>query len=202
MLRHTDTKPGTKMSYTIYKLPPSEFYRYRTHLLSLDEETRYMRFGFHIRNETINELSNRWELHSDKHKVFAIENDNMEVVAVGHVSLEEEPAELAFSVFKEYQGRGMGDALMKRTIEYCQNRGIKLGCMVCLGSNDKIKHLARKHNILVKTEEGEAQGKITIPSPTPASYWHEYIEDSVAKIDHLGKAQKKFAQMFRFPLFF
>lgn len=190
------------MSYTIYKLIPSEFYRYRTHLLSLDEESRYMRFGFHIRNETINELCSKWELNSDKHKVFAIENDNLEVVAIGHVSLEEEPAELAFSVFKEYQGQGMGDALMKRTIEYCQNRGIKLGCMVCLGSNDKIKHLARKNNILVKTEEGDSVGQVSIPAPTPVSVWREYVEDSIAKLDHLGKTQRKFIQMFRIPLNF
>ncbi len=190
------------MPYTIYKLPKHEFYRYRTHLLSLDEESRYMRFGFHIKNETINELCSKWELNSDKHKVFAIENDNMEVVAVGHVSLEDDTPELAFSVFKECQGQGMGDALMKRTIEYCQNRGIKLGCMVCLMSNDKIKRLARKNGIMIKTQEGDSQGEITIPSPTPVSIWHEYLEDNMAKLDHLGKAQRKFAQMFKFPLQF
>lgn len=190
------------MSHTIYKLPKHEFYRYRTHLLSLDEESRYMRFGFHIKNDTINELCNRWEMNSDKHKVFAIENNNLEVVAIGHVSLEDDVPELAFSVFKECQGQGMGDALMKRAIEYCQNRGIKIGCMVCLMSNDKIKGLARKHGIMVKTDDGDSRGAIEIPSPTPVSYWHEYMEDNFGKMDHLGKAQRKFAQMFRFPLLF
>ena len=190
------------MSYIIYRLPSTEFYRYRTHLLSLDEESRYMRFGFHIKNETINELCNRWQLNDDKHIVFAIENDNLEVVAIGHISLEEEPAELAFSVFKECQGKGMGDALMKRCIEHCQNRGIKLGCMVCLMSNDKIKNLARKHGVLVRSQEGDSLGEIKIPDPTPVSFWNEYLEDNLAKIDHLGKAQRKFAQMFKFPLQF
>jgi len=190
------------MPYTIYKLPAHEFYRYRTHLLSLDEESRYMRFGFFIRNEMINEICSRWELNSDKHQIFAIENDNLEVVGVAHISLEDDPAELAFSVFKECQGQGMGDALMARAIEYCQNHNIKHGCMVCLGSNDKIKRLARKHNVLVKTQDGDSQGAIEIPDPTPVSYWKEYVHDNVAKLDHLGKAQRKFAQMFRFPLTF
>ena len=190
------------MSYTIYKLPANEFYRYRTHLLSLDEETRYLRFGFFIKNETINELSSRWELNPHKHKVFVIENDNLEVVAVAHISLEEEPAELAFSVFKEYQGQGMGDALMARAIEYCQNRKIKHGCMVCLSHNDKIKSLARKHNVLVTSSDGDSQGSIHIPDPTPVTYWKEYVQDNVAKLDHLGKTQRKIAQMFRFPLTF
>lgn len=190
------------MPYTIYKLPPHEFYRYRTHLLSLDEESRYMRFGFHINNETINQLINKWELNPKKHKIFAIENDNLEVVGVAHISLEDDPAELAFSVFKECQRKGMGDALMARAVEYCQNRSIKHGCMVCLGSNDAIKRLARKHDILVKTEQGDSVGAIEIPDATPISVWHETVEDNFAKLDHLGKYAKKFAQMFRFPLRF
>ena len=192
----------TKISHTIYKLPQNEFHRYRTHLLSLDDESRYMRFGFPIRNETINELCSKWELNADKHKVFAIENENLEVVGVAHVSLEDEIPELAFSVFKECQGKGMGDALMKRAIEYCQNKGIKNGCMVCLGTNDKVKGLARKNGVLVKTEDGDSHGAITIPDPTPVSYWKEYFEDRMGNLDHLGKAQRKFAQMFRFPLSF
>ena len=190
------------MTYTIYKLPANEFHRYRTHLLSLDEESRYMRFGFQVKNETINQLCEKWNLNADQHTIFAIENSNMEVVGVAHVSLEDPIPELAFSVFKEYQHQGMGDALMKRAIEYCQNRGIKSGCMVCLGTNDKIKNLARKNQVLVVTEHGDSYGEIEIPDPTPASYWKEYVEHNLGKISHLSKAQRKFAQMFRFPLYF
>lgn len=190
------------MTYTIYKLPKNEFFRYRTHLLSLDEESRYMRFGFYIKNDTINELCSKWELNAEQHRVFAIENDNMEIVGVAHISFEDTKPELAFSVFKEYQHKGMGDALMKRAIEYCQNRNIKEGTMVCLGTNDKIKKLARKNGVLVTTEDGDSYGQVEIPSPTPVSYWKEYVEDNIAKLDHLGKAQRRFAQMFKFPLQF
>jgi RimJ/RimL family protein N-acetyltransferase len=188
--------------HTIYKLERPEFHRYKLHLLSLDEESRYMRFGYHIKNQQIQNLCNKWQDNADDHVVFAIENDDLEVVAIGHISLEDDPAELAFSVLKDYQGQGMGDSLMTRTIEYCQNHGIKTGCMVCLGSNDKIKRLARKHGILVKFEDGDASAEIAIPEPSPLSIWNEAINNSLAKIDHLGKAQRKFAQMFRFPLTF
>lgn len=190
------------MTHIVYRLPPSEFHRYKTHLLSLDEESRYLRFGYHIRNEQISALCKRWELSKDKNIVFAIENDDLEVVAIGHISLEDDPAELAFSVFKEYQRQGMGDSLMERVVEYCQNHGIKTGCMVCLNSNEAIKKLARKHNILVRNEQGDALAKIEMPAPNPVSLWHEAVNDSIAKIDHLGKAQRKFARMFRFPLSF
>ncbi len=190
------------MTYNIYKLPATELDRYRAHLLMLDQESRYMRFGFHISNDVINQLCEKWKLSPHKHKIFAIEDNNLDIVGVAHVSLEDEIPELAFSVFKEHQGKGMGDALMKRAIEYCQNKGIKQGCMVCLGINDKIKRLARKNDVLVKSQDGDSIGEISIPSPTPLSIWHEYVEDNMAKLDHLGKAQRKFAQMFRFPLQF
>ena len=188
--------------HTIYKLTKADFYRYKIHLLSLDEESRYMRFGYHIRNEQIRELCKRWEANYDKNIVFAIENSDLEVVGVAHISLEEDPAELAFSVFKECQRQGMGDALMARAIEYCQNHNIKHGCMVCLGSNEAIKKLARKHEIMVKTELGDSSAEISIPDPNPVSIWSEAVHDSLARMDHLGKAQRKFAQMFRFPLLF
>lgn len=190
------------MTHVIYRLPRSEFHRYKTHLLSLDEESRYMRFGFHIKNETITELVDSWEKDFGNHKIFVIENDDLEVVGVAHISRVDDPVELAFSVLKEYQHRGMGDALMERAVEYCQNRGIKIGCMVCLNSNDKIKRLARKHDILVRTDNGDTVGEVSIPSLTPLSMWKEYVEDNMAKLDHLGKTQRKFAQMFRFPLQF
>lgn len=193
---------STTMTHIIYKLPKNELYRYRAHLLSLDDESRYMRFGFHIKNEVINQLCDKWELDSHNHTVFAIENEKMEVVAVAHVSLESEVPELAFSVFKECQHQGMGDALMKRAIEYCQNKGIKHGYMVCLPTNNKIKGLARKNGVLIHTEDGDCEGDITIPEPTPLSIWHEYFEDGIGKLDHLGKKQRQFAQMFRFPLLF
>lgn len=190
------------MSHVIYRLPPSELHRYRTHLLCLDEESKYLRFGFYIKTDTIRDLHKRWMANPEKHIVFVIENDDLEVVGVAHISLEEDPAELAFSVFKECQGQGMGDALMKRAIEYCQNRGIKHGCMVCLTSNDKIKKLAKKNGIVVVNEDGESKAEIQMPDASAMSLWHEAVENNVAKIDHLGKAQRKLAKMFTLPLRF
>lgn len=187
---------------TVYRLTPKDFRRYRTHLLLLDEESRYLRFGFHIKNEIIMDLCKKWEENHEKHIIFGIENDDLDFVGIAHISLEDDVAELAFSVIKGYQRHGYGSALMARAIEYCQNHNITQGCMVCLGHNEAIKKLARKHNILVKTANGDAEADIFIPQPNPVSIWKEYWEDSISKLDHLGKAQRKFAKMFRFPLRF
>lgn len=185
----------------IYRLNPADFYRYKTHLLCLDDESKYMRFGFHAKYDAIMQMYNRWKENPNKHVIFAIENEDLEVVAVGHISLEDTPVELAFSVATEYQGQGMGSALMARAIEYCQNRGIKAGCMVCLTSNDRIKKLAQKHGLLIN-EGGEILANVEIPAPSPISILHEAVDNNMSAFDHLGKAQRKFAKMFTFPLQF
>lgn len=189
------------MSHLVYRLQPHEYYRYRKHLLALDEESRYTRFGFHAKDEIIEQLCEGFEANPKEHKIFAIENDELEVVAAGHISLAGGETELAFSVLQGYRKQGMGSSLMSRTVEWCQNRNIKGGCMVCLSTNVAIKKLASKHGILIN-DGGETLADIKIPEATATSVMHEVVESNMAKLDHLGKIQRKFAKMIAFPLLF
>jgi GNAT superfamily N-acetyltransferase len=186
--------------HTVYRLTAVEYNRYRSHLKSLDEDSRYLRFGYHIKDTVIDIVCDRIEQNPLKHRIFVIENEHCEVVAAGHISLED-PVELAFSVVKEYQGQGMGSALMTRCIEWCQNRGIRTGCMVCLSRNTAIKHLAEKHGVLVQ-EGSESEATLTIPEPNVGSVFKEVTEDNIAMFDHLGKVQKNFARILTYPLRF
>jgi GNAT superfamily N-acetyltransferase len=186
--------------HLVYKLLPTEYSRYRSHLLALDTDSRYKRFGFHIQDEVINKLCDGFESAPDSHRIFVIENENLEVVAAGHISLDGE-TELAFSVLKEYQGQGMGSALMKRCVEWCQNRDIKTGCMVCLSTNTAIKKLAAKYGILANYG-GDTMAAITIPKSNAYSLYNEMVDSNLARLDHLGKVQRKFAKMLAFPLIF
>jgi GNAT superfamily N-acetyltransferase len=189
------------MSHIVFELPYHEYDRYRAHLLALDNESKYLRFGYQIQEETINALCDKFEENFGSHRVFVIENEELEVVGAGHISLEDRPVELAFSVLKQYQGRGMGSSLMSRVVEWCQNRGIKTGCMVCLKNNAAVKKLAQRHGILI-AEGGEALADINIPTLTTVSLLHEAAVNGLAKIDHLGKLQRRFAKMVTFPLQF
>jgi len=181
--------------HLVYRLRPDEYHKYRKHLLALDETSRYTRFGFMIRDETIEQLCDKFESNPKEHKIFAIEDEELDVVAAGHISLEGGETELAFSVLNQYRKQGMGSSLMKRTIEWCQNRNIKGGCMVCLSTNVAIKRLASKHGVLIN-EGGETLANITIPDPTPVSIMHEVVDSSMARADHMGKLQRKFVRSF------
>jgi GNAT superfamily N-acetyltransferase len=189
------------MSHIVFELPYHEYDRYRLHLLALDAESRYLRFGHHIPDETINTLCNTFEENFQRHRVFVIEDDNLDVVGAGHIGLEGRSVELAFSVLKSHQGKGMGYSLMSRVVEWCQNRGIKAGCMVCLKHNAAIKKLAARHGILV-SEGGETLADIQIPDANAVSLIHEAVGNNIARLDHLGKIQRRFAKMISFPLLF
>jgi GNAT superfamily N-acetyltransferase len=189
------------MSHIVYELPSHGYDRYRKHLLALDADSRYLRFGYAITDGAINRLCDGFELNWHRHRVFVIENDDLAVVAAGHISLEDRPIELAFSVLKPYQAQGMGSSLMGRVVEWCQNRGIKQGCMVCLKHNVAIKRLAQQHGILVQ-DGPETLADIAIPAVNAVSIMHEAAVSNIAKFDHLGKIQRQFARMFTFPLQF
>jgi len=187
--------------HTVYRLTHIEYHKYRAHLKKLDKDSRYLRFGYPISDEMIDRVCDRVESNLLKHKIFVIEDEDCNVIASGHISLEDEPVELAFSVLKQYQGQGMGSALMARCIEWCQNRSIKTGCMVCLSRNIAIKKLAQKHGVLLE-QAGDAEATLTIPELNSGSVMHEVAEDNFAMFDHMGKAQRKFARMLTFPLRF
>lgn len=187
--------------HTVYQLLPMDYSRYRTHLLALDPHSRRLRFGYQIKDNIINSLCDKFEANSAAHKIFVIENDDLAVVAVGHVSLEGDEVELAFSVLQQCQGQGMGTALMKRCVEWCQNRSISSGCMVCVSTNQAVRHMAKKHGILVDAH-GETLADIHIPAPNSVSVINEIIDHNISRFDHLGKLQRRFARMLTIPLCF
>ena len=149
------------MTFVVRRVLPAEYPKYTAHLLALDEDSRYLRFGFNIKDETLLKLCKNFEDNAKKHILFCVEDDNLDFIAIGHIALGDE-MELAFSVLKEYQGQGIGDKLMKRCINFCRLHGYLRGCMVCLSHNKAIKHLCVKNGIRIHSEFGETMGDITL----------------------------------------
>lgn len=140
----------------------------------------------------IDKLCAGFEEEPEKNILFAIENDDLEFIAIGHISIQEE-LELAFSVLKDYQGQGMGSLLMKRVIQWCRTHNKIKGCMVCLSTNAAIKHLCLKHGIHVHSEHGETLADIELDSPNITTFLTEATDSNLGVMDYLGK---RFARPF------
>jgi GNAT superfamily N-acetyltransferase len=171
---------------TVRRLLVAEYPKYRAHLKALDEDSKLLRFGYNVSDEGIDKMCDGVEADPLHHILFCIENAQLEIVAVGHVATRGE-MELAFSVFSEYRGQGMGNKLMKRCIQYCRTHGILKGCMVCLSSNAVIKHLCIKNDIKIHTEYGETLANITLDHPDFTTYVGEATASNLAVMDYMSK---------------
>jgi GNAT superfamily N-acetyltransferase len=174
------------MYTTVRRVLLHEYAKYRTHLKSLDTESKVLRFGYTVSDYILDTLCDKFEANPHKHILFCIENDQLEFVAVGHISLEGE-MELAFSVLKDYQGQGMGNKLMKRCIRYCRTHNVLKGCMVCLSTNSRIKHLCDKYGITMENELGETLANIQLPCADMHTYVEEATSSNMAVVDYLSK---------------
>jgi GNAT superfamily N-acetyltransferase len=174
------------MLSTVRRVLPHEYGKYRTHLKSLDAESKVLRFGYTVSDDVIDTLCDKFETRPNKHVLFAIENDQLEFVAIGHIALDGD-MELAFSVLKDYQGQGMGNELMKRCIQWCRTRNIRKGSMVCLSSNKTIRHLCAKYNISIQNDHGETLADIELAWPDLATYMKEAADNNLGAMDYLHK---------------
>jgi GNAT superfamily N-acetyltransferase len=172
--------------HTVRKVLPHEYEKYRTHLKSLDLESRTLRFASSLTDEIIDNLCDKWFEDKDKHVLFAIEDDGLDFVAVAHIALEGD-MELAFSVLKSSQGQGMGDKLMNRVIQYCRTHNILHGNMVCLSRNSVIKHLCTKHGIHMHSESGETLAEIDLDVPNATTFFNEVADSNLAVMDYFSK---------------
>ncbi|HEY7296453.1 MAG TPA: GNAT family N-acetyltransferase [Xanthobacteraceae bacterium] len=163
----------------IRKMWRVEASRYRDHLLRLDEDSRRCRFGGAVSDEYV-----------IRHAELALSADTVihgffvngtirgaaELRAIGSPLLRQ--AEAALSIEKSWQDRGIGSALLARTLLAARKRGIKFLHMACLADNHRMQKLARKFDAQLKFDFGTAVGAMRAPRLTPLSFMREAFADS------------------------
>ena len=88
--------------------------RIASHLLALDDDDRYLRFGYRATDEQIQRYVDGLDF--DRDDIFGIYNRKLELIAMAHLAfLPHEPehppcAEFGVSVLKKARGRGYGVA--------------------------------------------------------------------------------------------
>ena len=157
----------------IRKLWPFETDAYRDHLLRLDHQSRHNRFCGGIGDDVI--------------QSYAASTRGPDVVAHGFFvdgvlrvirPLDRKEAEAAFSIEKPWQSRGVGSALLERTLLCARNRGIRHLHVSCLPHNSRMQELARKFDAEIKCDFDTALGTMENPNPTPISLMQEWAADS------------------------
>ncbi len=88
--------------------------------------------------------------------------------------------ELALSIERPYQGRGIGRALFERLVLKARNRGFAQATLHCSRNNQLSRQLARSYGASLSLQAGEVEGYVALPWPSPYSLVQEVTAESAA----------------------
>ena len=86
-----------------------------------------------------------------------------------------------------HRGRGIGGALLARAHLRARNWGVRALFMHCLTENGAMMHLARKQEMDIVAEAGEADAWLRLPPADASSHFGEVFAQRVALFDYALK---------------
>lgn len=168
--------------------------RILAHLLALDSNDRYLRFGYAAQDAQIRRYVESLDFERDE--IFGIYNRKLALIAVAHLAYPLEPsfescAEFGVSVLPGARGRGYGARLFDRAAMHAANDGVRMLFIHALSENDAMLKIARNAGATVQRDGTESEAYLQLPPSTLDSQVKELIEEQVAQTDYLIKVQAR-----------
>ena len=168
--------------------------RIATHLLALDLQDRYLRFGYAANDEQIARYVK--SLNFERDEIFGIYNRKLELVAMAHLAYApvqtlESCAEFGVSVLKSSRGRGYGARLFDRAAMHARNDNISMMFIHALSENSAMLKIARKAGAVVERDGSESEAYLRLIPATLDSRMTEMVEEQFALADYRIKVQAK-----------
>jgi len=160
--------------------------QYLEHLQTLPPEDARLRFGAAISAESIAKYVHGIDFDTDE--VFGVHGDGLTLVGAAHLAFTGEAAELGVSVLPGQRGRGVGVALVARAAEHARNRKVAQLFMHCLAENAVMIHIARRANMDVVIDSGDADAHVALPPADSRSLHNEMLAERVALYDFALKS--------------
>lgn len=161
---------------SIRLLLPDEYGQFADHLMRLDPLSRYMRFGGQVGDSVVRRHAQR--VAAGRISVIGYFADGtLRGVAELH-PIPPRPgrpkaAEIAFSVERECQGRGVGTRLMDRIVSYARGHGFEDLKLVFLATNGRMKRMAVERDATLTDEADEVIASLPARPLTPFSWARE-----------------------------
>jgi ribosomal protein S18 acetylase RimI-like enzyme len=160
------------------------------HFLALEGEDRRLRFGSTISDDGLRAYVARLDFERDG--LFAVQDEDLEMLAVVHVAPTGNSAELGLSVLPGWRGKGLGNALLTRAVTFLRNRGTLEAFVHCLSENGAMMHLARKNGMRIVYSGAESDARLQLDPPTANSFINEWLGDQQA---HAVQAVRRNARL-------
>ncbi len=174
----------------IRSLGPRHRDRIAAHLLSLDVNDRYLRFGYSASDAQIGKYVDMLDFEQDE--VFGIFNRRLDLIAMAHLAhsvvvAEREAAatsEFGVSVLPKARSRGFGRRLFEHAMLHARNRGVSRLLIHALSENTAMLKIARRAGASVVRAGAEAEAVLELPPDTLASHFGELVEHRAAEINY------------------
>lgn len=169
--------------------------RILAHLMALDHQDRYLRFGYSASDEQVRRYVDGLDFERDD--IFGIFNRGLELIAIAHLAFlpheEGAPAgaEFGVSVLGKARGRGYGSRLFHRAMIHARNEGAELMFIHALSENTAMIRIARKAGATLERAGGETEAYLRLPPATLDSRVSEMVDEQVAQADYRLKRQAK-----------
>lgn len=178
----------------IRSLGPAHRQRIGAHLLALDADDRYLRFGYIATDEQIERYVAGLDF--DRDDIFGIYNRKLELIAVAHLAVSSDPAhrscaEFGVSVLRKARGRGFGTRLFERAAIHARNEGVDLLFIHALTENTAMIRIARSAGATLERAGSETDAYLRLPAATLDSRMTEMVEEQLAQTDYRLKLQAR-----------
>jgi GNAT superfamily N-acetyltransferase len=165
------------------------------HLLALEGQDRYLRFGYPASDEQIRKYALGIDFGRDE--VLGIFNRRLHLIALAHLAYglppQGEPArtmaEFGVSVLPESRGRGLGRRLFDAAALHARNRGIDTLFIHALSENRPMLRIATAAGALVERDGGESAAWLRLPPDTMGSQVEQALNRHLGELDFQFKRQ-------------
>lgn len=134
-----------------------------------------MYFGVAVSDAYIDHLIEKVIANPGDHHflVATIGNEWVGTIHLAHIS--EQDMEFGIMVHPEHRGEGYADEMMTEAIVWIRNRGFNHLYLHCLNRNTAMRHLAKKHGLIMHSEGGDVDAEMTLPPPSILTYTQEAL---------------------------
>ena len=197
---HLDTVPAPLPRPRVIAWVPirslSERHRPRilAHLLALNMNDRYLRFGYAAADDQIRRYVERIAFERDE--IFGVFSRRLELIALAHLaydpSVEAEPqrpsaAEFGVSVNLHGRGRGLGARLFDHAVLRARNRGVDTIVIHALSENAAMLRIVRNAGATIERVGVDAEAHLRLPPEDFASQRAGALEQQLGELDYQFK---------------
>jgi GNAT superfamily N-acetyltransferase len=168
--------------------------RIAEHLMALNEQDRYFRFGLSATDEQVQRYVDG--LNFDRDEIFGIYNRHLKLIAMAHLAYSADTrhnacSEFGVSVSVQARGRGYGGRLFERAVMHARNEGVRTMYVHVLTENVAMLKIAKHAGATVVRDGAESEGHLVLPPATFNTQIAEMVEEHLAQANYRFKVQTK-----------